>query len=356
MKWHSNLREGLIKSGSNKSSYDRKWGRFEPSKRLNVDQVPLPFAINVTRTYEVPVPKEQRRHHRVWVNQPGSGLEKRQCTLQLAFGPETIIRPTVIFRGLGRRISKDETMAYDKDVHVMFQTNAWADTKISKDWVKQSLSKVVEDLDEYVLFCDNLVAQTSEEFKTAVRNTGGIVWFGIPNGTNVWQPVDCGYGQLYKSQVALAQERWLEEGDNVERWIGNQNKFTASDRRILLTHWIGEAHRIIAKSVYDSVRFRCFQKTGCLITADGSDDDKIKPEGLEDCYVVPPPLSIKSPIEEAQFEVIPRPNPVDEEPEETLEMQYDQHGNILDLLTDIEDELFIVMDDGMDDIEFEVSL
>jgi hypothetical protein len=356
MKWHSNLREGLIKSGSNKSSYDRKWGRFVPSKRLNVDQVPLPFAINVTRTYEVPVPKEQRRHHRVWVNQPGSGLEKRQCTLQLAFGPETIIRPTVIFRGLGKRISKDETMAYDKDVHVMFQTNAWADTKISKDWVKQSLSKVVEDLDEYVLFCDNLVAQTSEEFKTAVRNTGGIVWFGIPNGTNVWQPVDCGYGQLYKSQVALAQERWLEEGDNVERWIGNQNKFTASDRRILLTHWIGEAHRIIAKSDYDSVRFRCFQKTGCLITADGSDDDKIKPEGLEDCYVVPPPLSIKSPIEEAQFEVIPRPNPIDEEPEETLEMQYDQHGNILDLLTDIEDELFIVMDDGMDDIEFEVSL
>ena len=46
MKWHSNLREGLIKSGSNKSSYDQNWGRFVPSKRLNVDKVPLPFAIN----------------------------------------------------------------------------------------------------------------------------------------------------------------------------------------------------------------------------------------------------------------------------------------------------------------------
>lgn len=65
MKWNSNLREGLIKSGSNKSTYHQKWGRFVPAKRLNVDQVPLPFAINVTQTYEVPVPKEEKRHHRV---------------------------------------------------------------------------------------------------------------------------------------------------------------------------------------------------------------------------------------------------------------------------------------------------
>lgn len=70
------------------------------------------------------------------MNQPGSGLEKRQCTLQLAFGPETIVRPTLIFRGLGKRISKDEKLAYDKDVNVMFQHNAWVDTKISEDWVK----------------------------------------------------------------------------------------------------------------------------------------------------------------------------------------------------------------------------
>ena len=48
----------------------------------------------------------------------------------------------------------------------------------------------------------------------AVRKTGVIVWFGVPNGTNIWQPVDCGYGQLYKLQIALAQERWFE-GDNV---------------------------------------------------------------------------------------------------------------------------------------------
>jgi len=113
----------------------------------------------------------------------------------------------------------------------MFQQNAWADTKISEDWVKSSLSITVKDLDEYVLFCNNLKAQTSDEFKAAVRKTGGIVWFDVPNGTNVWQPVDCSYGQLYKSQIAITQQQWLEHGENVEKWVGNQDKFTASDGR-----------------------------------------------------------------------------------------------------------------------------
>ena len=346
MKWHSNLREGLIKTGSEKPTYDKKWGRFPPSKRLNLDQIPLPFAVNVTKTYEMPISKEDRRYHRVWVKQPGSGLNKRQCTLQLAFGPETVIRPTLIFRGLGKRISKDEEAAYDKDVDVLFQANAWADTKVSENWVKSTLAKAVQNLDEYVLFCDNLVAQTSNEFKEAVRATKGIVWFGLANATNIWQPVDCGYGQLYKSQVALAQERWLEESDNVEKWHGNDGKsFTASDRRILLTHWVEEAHRLIATPQYNAVRYRCFQKTGCLITADGTDDEKIKPEGLEDCYVVPPSLDVASASEPIESEIEPREDPPDEHPEDYLESIYDADGEIFELLTANTDiGLFIIMD------------
>ncbi len=71
------LREGLIKTGSQKPNYDSKWGRFPPEKRFNVDQVPLPFAIDRNTTYEVEIPKEEKRYHKVWVSNPGSGLEKR---------------------------------------------------------------------------------------------------------------------------------------------------------------------------------------------------------------------------------------------------------------------------------------
>ena len=39
--WHLRLREGMIKSGKSKPTYDQKWGRFKPHLRFNVDQVLL---------------------------------------------------------------------------------------------------------------------------------------------------------------------------------------------------------------------------------------------------------------------------------------------------------------------------
>ena len=81
MTWHTTLREGLIKMGGQLLYYDKKWGRFEPKRRFNVDQVPVPFAIDTKSTYEVNVPKGDRRNHHVWVAHSGSGLEKHQCTL-----------------------------------------------------------------------------------------------------------------------------------------------------------------------------------------------------------------------------------------------------------------------------------
>ena len=100
MQWHCALREGLMKSGSNKESYDVKWRRFKPEQRLNVDQVPLPFTIDRKTT----------------------GLEKRQCTLQLAFSPASAnIRPGLIFRGSGKRISQDEVLAHHKSVDLFWQ-------------------------------------------------------------------------------------------------------------------------------------------------------------------------------------------------------------------------------------------
>ena len=121
---------------------------------------------------------KERRDHRVWVAQPGGGLDKRQATLQICFSPEGMVKPVLIFRGKGKRISQDEDLAYDTDVDVYWQPNAWADTEFSVEWVKNTLSNAVANLD--------------------VRQHKGIVWFGFPNGTHFWQPVDAGPGKAFK--------------------------------------------------------------------------------------------------------------------------------------------------------------
>ena len=77
-KWHQTTRERLVRKGLN-DRYDAKWGRFLPKERFNVDQSPLPFSMNVKKTYEqIEKGNPEKRNHKVWISQPGSGLDKRQ--------------------------------------------------------------------------------------------------------------------------------------------------------------------------------------------------------------------------------------------------------------------------------------
>ena len=130
MKWHSTLTERLVKTGKGEN-YNPVYGGFIPSQRYNVDQSPLPFAIDTKKTYKQIRPNDkENRNKNVWVSQPAPCLEKRQCTLQICFRSEgKQPRISVIFRGLGKRISAVEKASWHPDVDVYFQKNAWADTE-----------------------------------------------------------------------------------------------------------------------------------------------------------------------------------------------------------------------------------
>ena len=54
----------------------RKYGKYLPHQRANVDQVPLPFVNDMDTTYE------QKGAKRVAINQNGPTLGKRQATGQ----------------------------------------------------------------------------------------------------------------------------------------------------------------------------------------------------------------------------------------------------------------------------------
>ena len=159
--WHATTRERLIRTGFN-DNYDDKWGRFTPEQRFNVDQSPCPFALNPKRTYHLFEDGVNQQQDKVWIAQPGSGLDKRQCSLQVCVRPVgSQPRLGIIFQGKGKRISDAERNSYHKSVDVFFQENAWADTRTSVEWVGRTLNPCVEELDRYVLYCDNLTAQTS---------------------------------------------------------------------------------------------------------------------------------------------------------------------------------------------------
>ena len=129
MKWHSTLRERLVKTDKD-DRYDTKFGRFLPSS-YNVDQSPLPFVIDTKKTYKLLDKKNpENKNKKVWVSQPTPGFEKRQCTLQIcvrAAGQQ--LRIAIIFRGKGLRISAAEKASWHASVDVYFLDKAWADTQ-----------------------------------------------------------------------------------------------------------------------------------------------------------------------------------------------------------------------------------
>ena len=71
-----------------------------------MDQTPLPFVMDDNRTYEKTGASE------VWIASGQSGLEKRQCTVQLTiFADGSALPALLIFRGKGLRINPAEKKA-----------------------------------------------------------------------------------------------------------------------------------------------------------------------------------------------------------------------------------------------------
>ncbi len=63
--------------------------------------------------------------------------------------------------------------ACQPDVDVYFQQNHWADTEFCVEWVKRTLSPAVKESEIFVLFCDNVSAQVSDDFKKKVSDLRG---------------------------------------------------------------------------------------------------------------------------------------------------------------------------------------
>ena len=137
-----------------------------------------------------------------------------------------------------------------------------------------------------------------------VSSLSGLSWYGVAGATDIWQPVDGGMGSVLKKLINQEFFAWLDDDDNIDLWYGDKSHITASEKRILITRWVGNAYRKLLSDKYDSFRWRLFEKTGCLITADGSGDELIQPEGLPD-YKVPAPIPLEPAAQPAEQPAAP---------------------------------------------------
>ena len=75
---------------------------------------------------------------------------------------------------------------------------------------------------------------------------------------------------MVQQQRGMKSDKWQAE----KRYDVDQS-FTASERRILLTKWTGEAYENLFITKYNGFCCKLFKKTGCLLTADWTDDELV---------------------------------------------------------------------------------
>ena len=85
---------------------------------------------------------------------------------------------------------------------------------------------------------------------------------------------------------------WFDHNENIEKWYSEKSHIDAIEKRILITHLVGNAYGKLRGSRYGNFRWRLFKKTGRLITADSSEDVKVTPEGLLNYEILQPPIDI----------------------------------------------------------------
>ena len=86
--------------------------------------------------------------------------------------------------------------------------------------------------------------------------------------------------------------------------------------------------RKLCESYYDNFRWRLFKYTGCLITADDSEDAKLTPEGLLN-YELQPPIDIDPIAAPATSSTVPSPEPILDEEDEGVDFECEnEHGNV----------------------------
>ena len=190
---------------------------------------------------------------------------------------EPRVKPLLIFRGTGKRIPFKEQVQYDKRVTVRFQPKAWCDQEVMEYWVKNCWKPRVRK--ESLLVLDVHTAQKTERIKTELKECNTTPVF-VPAGcTPIVQPLDVSYNAPFKTKVETAATNHLH--DNVEGYL--HGRFTAGERRVLISKWVGEAWEELSQN--KEVAVRSFKKCGISVAADGSEDFEIHLEGLEDYEV-----------------------------------------------------------------------
>ena len=265
--WH----QWMVKLRKSGRQRDEIYGRFPPDAIFSMDQVPLPFALNSSRSLN-------RKNQQCYIAICNS-KDKRQATLNIWIRAEgKQLRPEIIFRGKGGLDARHaDELAYYRQVGdhatIMFQPKAWADQEVmlqSLECFIHQTREIRQKYGEILLILDQHGSQTTAFFRMRARECGIVLAYTPSSCTDVVAPVDHHVGAylkklmstFYHDELRLNYDQWVDEG------------ISASECRMLMLEWLLLSWEVLCQQP-DMIR-QAFVSTGCMLALDGSDWQKVK--------------------------------------------------------------------------------
>ena len=284
---------GVFRQRCLQRDYDGSvWGRFPPARRYNMDEVGWAFGISARRT--LTLPNERMKGSCVAIRcKKASRFATMLCCVSAG---DDKVQMSMVWKGQGKikfahshALKKASTQS---GVAYTWQKKAWCDGEVLIWWARTVFipHKMALHGAEWVVLIMDSAGRThhNAEFIKMCGDSQVLVWFGEPDMTDKWQPVDAGIGKTLKDlaggdQIGLGL--WLTKKANRKAWT--RSRIDAQLRRRLSLEFVGKAWGRIHTDEYTSLRLNAWLRTGCLLTADGSGDAEVRPQGMSG-YTPPP--------------------------------------------------------------------
>lgn len=167
----------------------------------------------------------------------------------------------------------------------MFQPKAWCDENLMKVWVEGEWGNMFTNppranLSGKILVADVHRAQQTDEVRQLLQRKKTLL-INIPPGcTSRVQPLDVSVNKPFKDAVRTQFEKQL----NGNLTLHTQGKIPASEQRVVLKRWVGNAWDHICSNT--AMVKRSFKKCGINVNIDGSENALVHLEGISE-YVMP---------------------------------------------------------------------
>ena len=223
----------------------RRRGTYQVKDIANMNQGPLPVVMNDGKMHaDKGSPEVRCATH-------GSGLDKRKYSVQLTIfaARKPRVKPLVIFWAKRLRIKSKEQDALDRRVQVLFQEKALSAEPVMLDWISQqwnncSIKPPTNGSSGKILISDVHRAQQTGKVKCILKKKNKTNLINVPPGcASRVKPLDVVFNKPFKDIIRQLFEQHIDE--NLVNY--NEGKITASQRRVLITKWVGTAWSKMSK-------------------------------------------------------------------------------------------------------------